>query len=1086
MKQAGKYILLLLWLTGLLWSCSTKKNTIVSRTYHDVNARYNVFFNAKESFKSGIQRIDQTIPEDFSRPLPIDKGTLPEAAKVATSEMEQAIAKCFKLISLHSITKSPPRKSNDSERYKTFASKGEYNNWVDDSYLMMGKANYYTHDFHRAIENFNFVIRKFPNNSIRYDAYLWMARCYVETGDNKQALEIFSSLARDGGLPKRLKTDLSLAQAQYYLKDNQIAEAIKQIQAALTSQLERKEKLRVSYLLAQLLVLNNKLEEASAQYLKVLKMHPPYQMSFNAKLSRIEIGGGDNKQIEQELQRLLDNVMNADYRDRIYFARGEIAFREGRKSNAIADLKKSVLYSTQNPKQRALSSLNLARMLFEENEYQQAACYYDSAVAVIDNNYPGYAEIMTRASGLKELAKNLEIVSREDSLQKLALMSEQDRNNVINRIIAKLQKEEAKKKEEENSQATDRNYFRSQQFRPQISATNDQNLWYFYNTLTTGIGKSEFQRIWGKRKLEDNWRRKNKLSVSEEDTTLTADTEKKVVPVETKKKASDPKTAAFYLQDIPLSDSLRKVSNEAIKSALFNAGRIYRTDFNDFKRSTETMETLNTRFPGSIYELPAFFDLYQQFKENNNVSRSEEYKTKIISGYPESKYAKYLVNPKYFTELAQLKAAIGKKYEEVLQFFQSYDYSKAATEANATLAMKPDSTLLPKVKFIEVVSNGVSQEKSVFSASLDQYIKTTTDTPLKAIAVKIKDLIATNSLNDVKQLLAKGYIKEEIVNKELRDANNKNNKDLKGKYSLEEDMFHYYVIAFSKEAKVDVSRLIYDLANYNLDYYTSTDFDIEPINLDGKTQFVVVRSLPNKEEGLIYFRSLIRKRNVFQALKGVEYVNFVTSSSNYRVIIEEKGYLDYLQFFTRNYSAYIGANIPVDELPSPEVLLSNVRKKEEPVEKGKFVVVQQPILAQDTVAKVSQQVVVPQKIEYKGTYLPNPGKDYNYALIFMKTQADVGALTKAFESFNQANFGSPSIKVSTESLDNNRGILIVSGLKELRAAMVYFQKAGSDPSLSALIKGNTFRSFVISNENLPIFMKEKNLLLYMEFFNQSK
>ena len=1088
MKQAGRNRLVLLLLAGILWGCSTKKNTLISRTYHDVNARYNVFFNAKESFKSGIQRIDQSIPEDFTRPLPIDKGTLPEAAKAATSEMEQAITKCFKLISLHSITKGPPRKSKDTERYKKFASKGEYNNWVDDSYLMMGKANYYTHDFHRAIENFNFVIRKFSNNSIRYDAYLWMARCYVETGDNKLALEIFSSLERDGGLPKRLKKDLSLAQAQYYLKDNQIDETIKHLRAALTSSLSRKEKLRVSYLLAQLLVLNNKLEEGSAQYLKVLKMHPPYQMSFNAKLSRIEIGGGDSKEIGQELQKLLDNIMNADYRDRIYFAKGEIAFREGRKSDAIADLKKSVLYSSQNPKQRALSSLNLARMLFEDNEYKQASCYYDSAVAVIDDNYPGYIEIMTRAAGLKKLAENLEIVSREDSLQRLALMTEQDRNKVINGIIAKLQQEEAKKSKEENAQATDRNYFRSQQFRPQISAANDQNLWYFYNTLTIGIGKSEFQRIWGKRKLEDNWRRKNKLSVSEEDTTQIAgaEVEKKLVPVENKRKANDPKSAAFYMQDIPLTDSLRKVSNELIKGAMFNAGRIYRTDFNDFRRSSELFESLNTRFPGSIYELPAFFELYQLFKENSNVIRSDEFRTKIISGYPESKYAKYLINPKYFTELAEQNALISKRYEGVLQFFEAYDYSKAAAEATAVLAMKPDSNLIPKAKFIELVSKGASQDRGVFGNALDQYIKTSSSLPLKAIAVKIKDLITTNSLNDYQQLLAKGYIKEEIVNNELKDAKNKNSVDLKGKYSIEEDMFHYYVIAFSKEAKVDVNRLIYDLANYNLDYYTSTDFDIEAVNLDSKTQFVVVRSLPNKEESLIYFRSLIRKRNVFQALKGIEYVNFVTSSTNYRVIIAEKGYLDYLQFFTKSYSAYIGANVPVDELPSPEVLLSNVRKKEEPTEKGRFVLIPQTTENQDTAKQISPQAVEPQKTEYKGSYLSKPGKDYNYALIFMKKSSDSDALVKAYEKFNQANFGAPSIKVSTESLDNNRSILVVSGLNDLRAANAYFQKAGSDPSLSALIKGNTFRSFIISNENLPIFLKEKNLLLYMEFFNQLK
>ena len=127
--------------------------------------------------------------------------------------MELAITKCNKLIALHSITKSPERKSNDSEKYKKFASKGEYNKWVDDSYVLMGKASYYNHDFHRAIENFNFVIRKFPEQPTRFEAYLWMARSYIETGDNEQALEIFNSLARDPAFPKKLKQELSLTQS---------------------------------------------------------------------------------------------------------------------------------------------------------------------------------------------------------------------------------------------------------------------------------------------------------------------------------------------------------------------------------------------------------------------------------------------------------------------------------------------------------------------------------------------------------------------------------------------------------------------------------------------------------------------------------------------------------------------------------------------------------------------------------------------------------------------------------------------------------------------------------------------------------
>lgn len=1081
MKKSVRNILLFLWLTGIFAGCSTKKNTPPSRTYHNISARYNVYFNARESFKNGIRQIDQTIPDDYTRTLPVFKTTLPEAAKVATSEMELTISKCNKLISLHSITRSPRRKSNNSESYKKFASKGEYNEWVDDSYVLMGKASYCSHDFHRAIENFNFVIRKFPDQPTRYDAYLGMARSYIETGDLPLALEIFNSLSRDAGFPGRLNQELNLAQAHYYIIDNQFDLAISHLRSALESSLPRTEKLRINYILAQLLALTNKPDEASKQYLHVIKMRPNYQMAFNARISRMEMEGGDNKAIAHQLQKMLDNEINLEYRDRIYFAKAEIALKEGRKRDAIADLRNSVLYSTSNPKQRALSSLNVARLFFEENNYLQSACYYDSAVAVIDANYPGYAEIISRSSSLKRLAKNLNTINREDSLQRLAIMPEQERNALINKIIADLQQKEAIEIVAKNSETADQNYFRSQQYRPQTGAVTNQNLWYFYNPPTVGIGKSDFQKIWGKRTLEDNWRRKNKLSATENEPEQNAEAEININNSETKRKVNDPKTLAYYLQDIPLTDSLKQVSNEMIKSALFNAGRIYRTDFNDFKRSAETLEELNRRFKGSIYELPAFFELYQLYKADSDNLKTAEYKEKITGRYPESKYAKYLLNPNYFAEIEERKGAIEKKYGEALRLFQNYDYSKAAQVAGAALAMNPDSSLLPKVKFINVVANGPAQESGVFSNSLDQYIKAFPQRQTSLIAQHIKDLIATNILADYQQLLAKGYVKEEIINEELKGNKGHLNDDFEGKFSYDENLFHYYVIAFSKEARVDLNRLIYDIANYDLDYYTSTDFDIESISLNSNTQLVVVRSIPNKEESLIYFRSIMRKRAVFQALKGIEYVNFVASSSNYRTLLAEKDYLEYLRFFIKNYSSYISADIPNDQLPNPEELLSKVRKEEEPVEKGKFVLVQ-PALAADSAALINKSL----KADYQGPYSQKQSKEMCYALIYLTKQTDETQLVKAFEAFNNSNFGSPTIKVNIESLDNNRGILTVTGLGEKNSAMAYLQKTATDQSLSTLFKGNNFRSFIISNENLVIFRKEKNLLQYMEFFNQSK
>ena len=1082
LKQTGRNILLLFWLIGVLTGCSTKKNTGASRAYHNLAAHYNVYFNARESMKAGLLRIDQGIPEDYTHILPISKSTLPEAGKVATSDMDLVITKCNKLIKLHSITKSPQRRPNNSDHYKKFASKGEYNNWVDDSYLLMGMASYYKQDYHRAIENFNFVIRKFSDRPTRYDAFLGMASSYIETGDFPRAQEIFNSLTRDGGFPKRLNHVLNLAQAQYYLKKNEPDLAIPFLRTALESRLPHPMKMRINYILAQLLALSNQNEEASKQYLHVLKMHPNYQMAFNARISRMEIMGGNNKEIKNQLEKMLRDQINLEYRDRIYYAKASIALKENKKQDAIADLKNSVRYSAADPKQRALSSLDLGRILFEEKEYIQAACYYDTAVAVIDVNYPGYPEIMIRASGLKRLARELNTIQREDSLQKLALMPANDRNAYINKIIADLKEKEARILAAENAEKASQNYFRSQQSRQQFSVTSgDQNLWYFYNPVTVGIGKSDFQRIWGKRSLEDNWRRKNKQTIMEAETEQVEDSVAKDVIPDNKKKATDPKTVDYYLQDIPLTDSLMQVSREKVKSALFSAGRIYRTDFSDFQRSIDVLLELNLRFKGSIYELPAIFELYQLYRENGNLASAEEYKQRIISEYPDSKYAKFLLNPNYFTELEERNSVIEKKYGETLRSFLAYNFAKAGEEATATLALNPDSTILSKIKFIEVAAQGAGQDHTLFSNALDKYIRTFPKKPTTAIAMRIKELIATNALSDYQKLLASGYIKEEIANEELKNGNDHSNDEFGGKYSYDGNLFHYYVIAFSKEAKVDVNRLIFDIANYNLDYYTDTDFDIEAVSLDSKTQMVLVRSFPDKEEGLIYFRSIIRKRPVFQALKGLEYVNFIASSTNYRTIIAEKDYLSYVPFFVKNYNAYISSNIPADLLPNPQELLAKARKEEEqPVSKGKFVLVQ-PVIGRDSVKQVKPGALV-----YNGPYSQKNSSSYCYSLIYLKKQTDETKLGKSFELFNQTNYGSPGIKVSIESLDEKRGILIVSGLGEKDSALAYLQRSGADQSLANSLKGINFRSIIISDENLRIFRNEKNVLQYMEFFNQSK
>jgi len=54
-------------------ACTTKKNTSVTRAYHNLTARFNVYFNGIESLKAGLRKAEKSFQDDFSNILPIYK-----------------------------------------------------------------------------------------------------------------------------------------------------------------------------------------------------------------------------------------------------------------------------------------------------------------------------------------------------------------------------------------------------------------------------------------------------------------------------------------------------------------------------------------------------------------------------------------------------------------------------------------------------------------------------------------------------------------------------------------------------------------------------------------------------------------------------------------------------------------------------------------------------------------------------------------------------------------------------------------------------------------------------------------------------
>lgn len=1054
--------LLLVFALVIIGGCSTKKNTRLSRTYHNITSHYNIYFNGKESLNDGVERINSTVEDDFTKLLPIFKSSDAGTAQIAKSEMEYAIMKASKLIKMHSITKKPRRRKNRSKAYLELAGKEEYNKWVDDSYILMGKAYFYMKNYMAAIENFSYVVRKFSEEDSKYEAYIWLIRAYTELERYNEARELIQNVDASKDFPTKLDEEIALAVADFHVRQNNFQDAIPHLRIAVEKTFGKKNKVRLKYILAQLYAETGQSELATKTFREVAKMNPPYEMAFNARINAAGAfsGKGDVDKLKKELRKMLRDSKNHEYRDQIYFALANIFMAEGNKQVAIDNYIQSAAASSINVFQRALSCLTLADIYFQEKEYKNAQSYYDSAMVVIDKTYPNYETIVDRYNSLTRLTDNLYTVEREDSLQRIAALSEAERNQLITQWINKAREEEKRQKELASAEMMDRNFFRMNQSRMGLNRQQQGSGWYFYNPTTVAYGKVEFEQIWGDRKLEDNWRRSNKSSSSdfEMEELATKDTPVDIGEV----RVEDPKEREFYLQDVPLTEEKLTQSHQQIKEALYNAGRIFKTDFGNYERSIREYEQLIERYDNTVYHLSAYFELWDLYKQTGNEEKSDYYKNLIISEYPDSKYAQYLVNPFFFVELEARRDSMNNLYQQAYYNYQQGNYQKAGDLAEQIRSMDPDTILLPKVAFIETIANGVNTDWTQFGKMLNQHIQTYPESGTVPLAKEILVLIEDSTLADYQKLVEIGYLNDQIQNQELLPENQAENDEFGGKFSYDEDLLHYFVIAFPRNVDVNINRLKFDIANYNIDHYTRMDFDIETENLNEEMVLIVVRSLPDKEQSLIYFRSIIRQREVFQTLENIKYVNFVASSYNYREILSDKSYLEYIKYFVKNYSRFISNDFPADELVNPEELMAKAKAEEEKlVEKGSFVVVK----ADETQGKFARENDRPQY----------------FVIAVNDPKFDLRALTPAFERYNRSQFGNLNLAIEQQKFGDFQ-LMVIKSLDNIREAMNYFSKVVANRTLYESLETRSYRNFIITEANLEKMIKESSIQEYIEFF----
>lgn len=857
---------------------------MVTRTYHNITSRYNIFFNGNESFKRGMKTMTHSHQDDYSRILPVFLWSDEKTASSIGSDMERAIQKATKVITLHSITAKPEFKDGpQTEKQKEFYARNEYNKFVPNNYLLMGKAYLFRHDLHLALETFKFIMTEYHYDEIVYETQIWIARTLNELEEYLEAEDILEVLTGTQEFPEELKADLYATQADLYMKQEKYERAIEPLTRAVNVVSNKDLKVRWSYILAQLHQEAGNPQEASDYYQRVIKMNPPYEMSFNARIHRASVfmAGSDNaREIQDELRKMLKDDKNAEFRDQIYYALGNVSFRQGNIQEALEYYKLSSAHSTTNTRQKTTSCLTIADIYYERRNYREADMYYDSATVYLNQEYPDYEEIMLKTRSLSVLVENLETVQLEDSLQRLAKMPEAERLAVIDSIIARMEKEEARARELEMSAMRDQQFNRMALNESQRTGfTQDQGgKWYFYNQAAKGFGQPEFRMKWGNRKLEDNWRRSNKSEVRFETEEL-AEVSDTSSALEEATKILSNKSREFYLKDIPMTDSMMELSNDRIKEGLYNAANIYRNDLRDYPRAEETYRGLLDRFPGNRYTLSSYYNLYSIYNEQNDDTKANIYRNLIISEFPESQPAQILTNPNYVSELQARENEVNDFYRQTYTMYQLGDYPGVIRNADTAMVRWADDPIVNKFEFLKVLSIGKTESIMVFTRALDSLSK---GSPDPEIAERSADILAyiMDTDREVKTET------EKIEAEEIYSA------DSTGAFSY--GMF--------VSGNVDINQLKFEFINLNLDLFPNRTFDVVSEELQNGEIAVLVRRLQDMEEAWNYYEQTFMNQKIFDVLADAQYRLFIISEGNENILLQDRTANKYWFFFQKYYN----------------------------------------------------------------------------------------------------------------------------------------------------------------------------------------
>ena len=896
MRFSAKNILIIVAVAVAIVSCSTQKNTAGSRFWHSFNARYNTYYNGQVAFTEGNLEKEKNNKDNYTELIPLYPVGNKASRGIGKSNYQRTVEKMEKAIQRHSI----------KEKGK------EKNPFLWRAWLLMGKAEFQMGQFEEAAATFSYMARLYQGEPLMSGlARAWLAKCYTELGWRYDAEDVIRNMSRDS-MDFRAVKDWDYTYANYYIREADYQKAIPYLRKAIKHERRKVQRAREWFLLGQIENLIGNQQEAYNAFKRVVRLTPPYELEFNARIAQTEVMAKNNgKQMISKLKRMARDDNNAEYLDQVYYAIGNIYLAQGDTLEAINAYETGNKKATRSGIEKGVLLLTLGNIYWEREKFADAQRCYGEAIGLLDKERKDYQELSQRSKILDELVPYTEGIHLQDSLLALSVMPEAERNKAIDRVIDALKKKEKEERDAKLEAEADAQQAKNQANMPQRqsqrtptpqpTAQKAGGAWYFYNPTAVSQGKTAFQREWGKRENVDNWRRSNQTVIrmpgAEEETTdsIASDdlavgdsiaTDSIAAPLDSA--ALDPHKREYYLAQIPFSDEQKAASHEIIKDGLFHGGIILKDKMERLAISERYLRRLTNDYPDYEHNDEAWYHLWLLYARLGQLSKATECLAHMQENHAESEWTLLLSDPLYAEN-----ARFGEQIEDSL-YGATYDAFKAdqhdVIRQNAALSATrfPQGANRDKFMFI----NGLSLLNEGDGDGCMEQLKEVVEKYPESEVSKMAGMII-KGVQDGRRLHGGKFDIGDVWS--LRDVELSGDSTITDTLSTERDDHYLFMLVYNPDS-VNQNQMLFELARYNFTNFLVRNFEIQ-IDQDRELNRMMVSGFQSYDEALQYARMLYDNEPLRNHLAGT--MRLIISEKNLPSLGTRLSYDDYQLFYER-------------------------------------------------------------------------------------------------------------------------------------------------------------------------------------------